>query len=54
MMQEKTYDVYCPHCNSMKPMRGAGYAYTSKGKVRRYQCRNKSCYRFTIKPLKSK
>lgn len=47
--------VYCPFCKTTKPMKKSGHAFNGKGeKCVRYQCTNKMCARYTIKPLKSK
>jgi len=48
-------EVYCPFCESKKPMVKAGKACGKDFKVlTRYQCKNKICGRFTVKPLKEK
>jgi transposase-like protein len=44
----------CPFCKSSKLMVKAGYTWDKHGPHQRWMCRNKSCGRFTIKPLKEK
>jgi hypothetical protein len=47
--------VFCPFCNTKKPMKPAGKAFGGDGKRHvRFQCTNKPCARYTIHPLNSK